>query len=187
MKGHKLYESKTIINYKDNIISDCNLAFRIFQEKFDSDETTWMYEDYNIFSLTSSNILFYDLYKELNYCIRDYFGDQRPLWLGAWINYHANDKVEESLGFHYHLAPYHGYISIDPKNTTTIFKNGLEIENKVGQIYIGPGQDWGNNGDEWDHKVVVNGPYEGNRITIGFDVTQEPNIIHSKANFYPLI
>ena len=53
------------------------------------------------------------------------------------------------------------YISIDPKNTITEFEK-WKVHNKIGQIYIGEGGH--------QHRVIVNEPYEGYRITIGLDI-----------------
>ena len=83
---------------------------------------------------------------------------------------------------HGHSCQYHGYISIDPKNTTTLFKNGLQIDNKIGQIYIGPSGGL----SEWDHCVKINQPYRGNRITIGFDISTLQNTLLNPS-FFPFL
>ena len=72
---------------------------------------------------------------------------------------HDHDNV---LGWHNHDWDYHGYISIDPKNTVTEFRN-YKIENKTGQIYFGPGQR--------EHRVVCLDEFSDKRLTIGFDVS----------------
>ena len=81
------------------------------------------------------------------------------MWMQAWLNYHNHDQV---LGWHNHDWDYHGYISIDPKNTITEFRD-YKIENKVGQIYFGPGQK--------EHRVVCLDEFSDTRLTIGFDVS----------------
>ena len=81
------------------------------------------------------------------------------MWMQAWLNYHNHDQV---LGWHNHDWDYHGYISIDPKNTVTEFRD-YKIENKVGQIYFGLGQR--------EHRVVCLDEFSDTRLTIGFDVS----------------
>ena len=56
---------------------------------------------------------------------------------------------------------FNGLISIDPKDTMTEFGH-YSIENKIGQIYIGPGNR--------QHRVILRKPYTTPRITLGFDV-----------------
>ena len=74
---------------------------------------------------------------------------------------------------------FHGYISIDPKNTKTIFEDGTVINNKVGNIYIGP--------CNLKHKVEVNEPYEDERITLGFDVINSDfKKQNDKISFIPI-
>jgi len=161
---YKLYQSKVITENYYDFLEHCKLAKRIITDKV-GPETTWTYEQYNAFNMTCTSALFFDLFKELNGFIRDYVGDDRRIWMQSWINYHTPKKV---LDWHAHGWKFHGYISVDPKNTKTIFR-GYEIENKIGQVYIGPGQ--------VEHKVVVNEPYEGDRITIGFDCAVTPDEI----------
>ena len=81
------------------------------------------------------------------------------MWMQAWLNYHNHNQV---LGWHNHDWDYHGYISIDPKNTITEFRD-YKIENKVGQIYFGPGQR--------EHRVVCLDEFSDTRLTIGFDIS----------------
>jgi hypothetical protein len=70
------------------------------------------------------------------------------------------------LSWHTHFSRWHGYVSIDPKKTKTVFRN-YEINNEIGNIYFGPG--------ESQHAVEILEDYDGERITIGFDVTDNPN------------
>jgi len=95
----------------------------------------------------------------------------------SWLNFHSSDEV---LKKHSHEWPFHGYISVDPKSTTTVFEK-YEIENKIGQIYIGPG------GKGYEHYVRVNNPYEGKRITIGFDITDIPNRGYKNLGLTPIL
>ena len=177
-KGYKTYISKTVTNDLKSFIENCDTARAVFEDRFGKKaDTTWDYDKYNIFVITCNSLLFYNLYKELRDFIRDYIGDDRPLWIQSWLNYHKSDQV---LKKHHHSFTYHGYISIDPKDTTTVFKN-FEIKNLPGQVYIGPG------GKEYEHSVRVDKPYDGNRITLGFDISPIPNLITLNQGFIPLI
>ena len=108
---YKIYQSDLIEkNYKD-YVNQCNIAFNDLSKFIKSEDTTWKYNKYNLFSITTSSLLFYNLYKELNYYIRDYVGDDRPLWMECWLNYHKNDKIlSNSLGtnhgFHGHTSEF---------------------------------------------------------------------------------
>ena len=187
MEPYKLYQSDLIKDNHQSFIKQCGKAYDIISTKTNSPDTTWNFDKYNIFSITSSSILFYKLYKELNYHIRSFIGDDRPLWLQSWLNYHKGNEVERELAPHSHEWDYHGYISIEPQNTTTIFHKGYEINNKVGQIYMGLGNGEGNIRPELTHYVKINKPYEGTRITIGFDVAIRPNQNSSKMVLLPLL
>tara|TARA_R110000796_G_scaffold210493_1_gene326698 strand:+ start:396 stop:956 length:561 start_codon:yes stop_codon:yes gene_type:complete len=186
MKKHQLHQSKLISDNYAYFVTNSIIAHNSLLEKYNIENSTWEHYKYNFFSLTSSNLLFFELYKELRTVIKNFIKDDRPLWFQSWINFHPNNTVERELPFHSHKYPYHGYISIDPQNTTTIFKNGLKIKNQPGQIYIGPGRNWGDN-SEYDHKVEIDEKYTLPRITIGFDVNDEINKHHHELSFIPLI
>ena len=166
---YKIYNSSLIQDNLSAFIKNCGILHTHIKEIVNVEETTWSYLNYNIFSLSSTSILFYSLFKELNYHIRSYIGDNRPLWLQSWLNYHYYKEVESSLRFHGHHTDYHGYISIEPHKTKTIFKKGFEIINTPGQIYLGPGSPAGNS-DDYNHYVKVIEPYNTPRITIGFNI-----------------
>ena len=155
----KVYKSKLIIQNKEFFINKCNQAYDILSKTLKTKDTTFTYSQYNLFAVTAADENFYQLYTELKNIIRKTYKKDEPLWMQTWLNYHAVDSV---LDWHDHGWLLHGYISIDPKDTSTIFDNGFEVNNKVGNIYIGP--------CKIKHKVVVHKPYEGYRITIGFDV-----------------
>jgi len=174
---YKLYESRTIIDNYEEFLEHCSIAKDLIVDKV-GEETTWTYSQYNTFNITSSSHLFYDLFKELNYVIRDYIqNDSTRIWMQSWMNFHTEDKV---LNWHGHDWPFHGYICVDPKKSKTIFTD-WEIENKVGQIYIGPGTIDGKN----QHKVEVLEPYEGERITIGFDCSLDASVL--RDNLIPIL
>lgn len=145
------------------------------------------YSFYNIFNLTSPSPYFYELFYIFRNIIRSHLGN-RPIWFQCWMNFHSSDGV---LNWHNHAFPYHGYISIDPHNTTTLFKDHddpatvenapllYEIENKPGQIYFGPG---------WrPHKVQVNEEFDRPRLTLGFDISFQADIPDSQFSLMPLL
>lgn len=167
---YKLYQSEYILeNYSNflNVIEELKITFH-------GKDSTELYNTYNVFSLTSGSLYFYNLYRELTTIIRKELPNG-PLWLQAWINIHKKDTV---LSWHNHFWPYHGYISIEPQDTITEFE-GYEIKNKVGQIYFGPGHRL--------HQVKNLSDYNGERITIGFDVTDDPIMNTDCFGFIPLL
>ena len=140
------------------------------------------YSFYNVFALTSPSPFFYNIYKTLRNIIRLHVGDERPVWFQSWLNFHNPNSV---LDWHNHAWDYHGYISIDPMNTTTKFKNNLgeivyEIDNYPGQIYFGPGGRM--------HKVFVNEDFgDKPRLTIGYDITFMPTPPDDQFSLLPLL
>ena len=177
MTNYKLYQSDLIQNNHKSFVQECWENHATFKKIFVNGDSTWGYHSYNIFTLTSSSMLFYYLFKELNFHIRSFVGNNKPLWMQSWLNFHSSDEVLEK---HSHQWNFHGYISIDPKDTTTIF-NDFEIKNKIGQIYIGPG------GEEYSHYVKANKPYDGKRITLGFDISYMKNENYTNLGLIPLI
>ena len=138
------------------------------------------YRFYNLFSLTAPSPLFWLLLRDIRNCVRETINTDEPLWIQCWMNLHKPDEV---LGWHDHHFPYHGYVSIDPKDSTTEFKEGdlrYEIKNEVGNIYFGPG---------WNrmHRVRVDSPYEGERITLGFDIETQPDLPDDQFSLIPLL
>ena len=183
---YKLYQSELIKNNHLSFINNCKTSYDYLKSIYGED-STWNYHNYNIFNITSSSVLFYKLYKELNYYIRSFVGNNQPLWIQSWLNYHEGNEVERKLSSHSHRWDYHGYISIEPQDTTTLFHKGYEINNKVGQIYIGLGNGQENERPELTHYVKINKPYKGIRITIGFDVATTPNKFLGNMKFIPLL
>ena len=183
---YRLHHSKLIKDNYQSFVNNCKICYDFLKKEYGED-STWLFNKYNIFSLTSSSLLFYKLYKELNYHIRSFVGDDKPLWIQSWLNYHEGEEVEKKLPSHGHPWDYHGYISIEPQNTTTIFHKGYEIQNKIGQIYIGEGNGQNNENPDLTHYVKINQPYEGIRITIGFDIATTPNKFVSNMKFIPLL
>lgn len=175
MNDYKIYKSDLIINNQNWILRDLGLAYKNFKHHFPHQDSTWGYRYYNIFSATSPSPIMYDLYAELKTYIRDFVGDDRKLWIQSWMNFHQANDV---LDWHGHAWKYHGYISVDPKNTKTVFE-GYEIKNELGNIYIGPGMRM--------HKVEVLEPYADYRITLGFDVTDEIDYPWDQFSLLPLL
>jgi hypothetical protein len=161
--GYTLHQCDYIADNLLDIFEDLRVAHNNFKKLFPNEDSTWAYSKYNIFALTAPSTNFYKIYVELRNVIRTQLGTDKPLWLEAWINYHKHDEV---LDWHHHDFDYHGYISIDPKQSNTVFEN-YSIKNKPGQIYFGPGHRL--------HKVEVLEPFEGVRTTIGFDVHTIPD------------
>ena len=60
-----IFKSKIILQNKDLFITKCNEAYSKVSEIIKSKDTTWNYKLYNIFSVTSGDEYFYELFKEL--------------------------------------------------------------------------------------------------------------------------
>lgn len=159
--GYAIYKSELIAENQEQFILDATHAHKRFETavSFNKVSSTRGYNYYNLFTLTVGSKLFFALHNQLTKIIRDFVGDNRELWFQCWINYHMPHEV---LDWHNHEnCVAHGYVSIDPKNTSTVFES-YEIKNEVGKIYIGPSNRF--------HRVVVHEPYKTPRITIAFDV-----------------
>lgn len=171
---YKLYQSQIVVDQFDTMVSELDQAVTKFQRAFPRKDSTWNYKFYNTFSLTSPSPLFYELLSDLKTVIREYVGDDRPLWFQSWINYHQPHQL---LDWHDHQWPLHGYISIDPKESTTVFRK-YEIQNQIGNIYIGPGNR--------EHKVESTEKFTTPRITLGFDVTFTPSSPIGQFSLIPI-
>lgn len=170
MHDYILTQSKYIETNQQAFIDQC----LEIKDRYELKDTTKEYYRYNIFSLSAGSIYFYNLFLDLTKFIRHQIPNH-PLWLQAWVNIHKQNEV---LDWHNHYWPYHGYISIDPKHTVTEFDN-YSITNKIGQIYFGPGNRF--------HKVRVESPYDNYRITIGYDVTDDPMMHTGCIGFIPIV
>jgi hypothetical protein len=160
--NYQIYSSQYIIDHHRLAFYEGKYAHARFRNRFpNNDSSTWTYQNYNIFSLAAGSVFFYKIYKDLIFVIKNHVNTNEPIWFESWLNFH---KETEVLDWHNHAFSYHGYISIDPKNTTTEFKN-YSIENQIGNIYIGPGRR--------EHRVLVNHPYDGTRITLGFNIIKK--------------
>ena len=164
---HKLYKSEVVLGNHRVMINILENAISFLE----GDDPTWSYNKYNVFGLTSPTQVFYDLFKELRGFVYDYTdGD---LWMQSWVNYHNPDQL---LQWHNHDWPIHGYICVNPHLTKTVF-DGYEIENRIGDVYIGPGNRY--------HRVEMIEPFYTPRITIGFDITNDPGKANSNNGLIP--
>ena len=168
-----LEESKLIVENQQGFNSIMEFAAFKFEDVYGHRDFTKAYAGYNLFTHTATDLLMYKLFKELQSRVRSVLGDQ-PLWMQSWMNQH---KQEEVLDWHNHDWDWHGYISIEPKKTNTVFEDFV-VENKVGQIYFGEGHKL--------HKVEVLEPYEGLRITLGFDITNKIDTRSKYVSFIPI-
>jgi hypothetical protein len=156
---YKVYYSEFVKLNQQSIIEDSQIAYRRFNFNFPTRSSTWTYRYYNIFSLTFGSLYFYKVLEQLKFAIRQHVNTDKPLWFQSWINFHNPNEV---LDWHSHPdAAYSGYLSIDPKQTSTVFEN-YKIENSVGKLYIGLGA--------CRHKVELIETFAGPRITLAYDV-----------------
>ena len=158
----KLYQCSFIENNHKELIQDLELAFSRFDFVFNGPDSTNFYRYYNFFQLTAGSVNYHKIFKNLIPVVKDYVGEEKPLWFQCWVNRHSPEAV---LKRHNHQdTTCFGYISIDPKESETVFDN-YSIKNKIGQLYIGPNETY--------HEVKVLKNYTGKRITVGFDVMDE--------------
>ena len=158
-----LFKSDWVADNMESFVLDSKLAHSRFDYAFSHNNigSTWNYRYYNIFNLTVDSVLFYGLYKQIMKAIRFKVGDDRPLWFQSWLNLHVPGSIKE-LSWHNHVGSiYHGYISIDPKNSTTRFDN-YAVKNEPGLMYIGPGDRF--------HEVIIHEPFDTPRVTLAFDI-----------------
>jgi len=172
--NYKLYKSETILNNREAAKQECMVAYQYFQERYGDRNLTYRYDEYNIFNATSCSVFFYDLFLDIRNAVRDFVGDDRKLWIQSWMNVHYPNEV---LDWHDHEATFHGYVSIDPKKSKTIFHN-WEIVNEIGNIYVGYGK--------FEHKVELEDLFDGERITLAFDIHDAPNQT-ANISYFPLI
>jgi hypothetical protein len=149
---YEVYKSDVVISNQSKLI-DMLLEFH-----HNTEYRTSNFDTYNIFTEITCDEM-YDLFLNVQSVIRSHIPKGR-LWMQSWVNVH---KQDECLDWHHHFFPFHGYISIDPKKTTTEFVN-WKVKNEVGNIYFGLG------GEANSHRVNIDEAYDDHRITIGFDV-----------------
>ena len=127
--------------------------------------STKAYRYYNCICLLAGSKHYYNMFKDIFKNIRKFSKTKKPLWFQCWLNFHEKDEL---LDWHNHSESlFHGYVSIDPKNTQTVFEK-YTIVNKIGNVYIGSSNKY--------HKVICKNDYKDKRITIAFDVVDENTI-----------
>ena len=141
------------------------LAHKRFKFNYGNKSSTDFYRYYNCMGLLVGSTYYYKMFQDIFKIIKKYSNTKKSLWMQCWLNIHSENEL---LDWHNHCdSLFHGYISIDPKNTETVFEN-YTIKNKIGNVYIGPSYR--------QHKVVNKKPYNDKRITIAFDVINEKTI-----------
>lgn len=185
MKDYQIYNIGSENINQSKLIDYVNLSVDKFNHLYGGmDHATKYYYLYNFFSIASCNYDVYQLYLSLVDCIRHYFNfyeiEKNQVWIQSWMNVHKQDEVLKS---HSHAYPYHGYITLTNQNTHTVFTDDYEgeelyrIVNFPLQIYIGPGYR--------HHHVSVMKPFDGERITLGFDI-EINNTISDNFSFIPI-
>ena len=172
MLKYKLYNFDYIEKNHKNFIDGAILANARFEHNFPNRSSTWFYRYYNAMTLSAGSVYYWHLFKKMSSIIREYVGHEEPLWLQCWLNWHTKESL---LDWHDHKeCVFHGYVSIDPKNTITEFEN-FKIENKIGNIYIGPAY--------LIHRVISIEDFDSPRITLGYDVFDQTCITKIYANY----
>ena len=169
MKDYIITNIPYIKKNKNKFIEGAKLAHKRFVfaygVPFNKMSSTWFYRYYNLSTLTVGCPLYYKFFIDLQKQIRKIANHSKPLWYQCWLNFHEQNEV---LNWHDHQdCSFHGYVSIDPKNTETEFKN-FKIKNETGKMYIGPAY--------YQHRVNVLKSFYGERITIAFDVCSKKDI-----------
>jgi len=160
----RFYISKTIVNNHDYLIKFCEDFHKVHQETIKG-SSTWTYKHYNFFNFMYPTHVLWSLLEELKSFVHSYLEEHNEptdnVWMASWLNFHMPDEV---LDWHTHLeVKFHGYMSIRPHNTRTLFFENDEVgNNEVGMVYIGPGDNF--------HKVEVIEPFDTPRITVAFDI-----------------
>jgi|TARA_B100000035_G_scaffold48592_1_gene37108 hypothetical protein len=155
-ENYKIYKHDYIIENQSEIIKTAVMCHdSLLSDGFG--DTTWSYYLYNIFSVSSPSLHYLNIFRKLRDVIRENVKEEN-IWLQAWLNVHEHNTV---LDWHNHSAPFHGYIALEPQDTTTEFED-WSIKNETGNIYFGNGN--------VRHRVVNDSYYSGKRFTIGFDV-----------------
>lgn len=174
---YSIFKHVPLIKENNTFVDDIKIAHHYLKEQFKTNDLTWMYQKYNIFSTLAGSYHYWNLFKDLGYCIKSHLTENlnykklpKHMWMQAWLNWHTKEQL---LKRHNHaddgVGNMHGYISIKPQNTKTVFFENFEdkesiyhIDNEIGYIYIGDGSKW--------HEVIKNDNFFDERITIGFDI-----------------
>jgi hypothetical protein len=186
-----IFDIPYIRDNQTEIISHCEHAFHRIKEcisawkdiPYDSitgRDVTMYYGLYSIYSIAAPSEHFYNIYLALTECVNLYFETYsitkpKQVWIQSWLNNHKNSEVLEK---HKHGFDLHGYISIDPRDTETVFFDGedhnkelYKVTNNPGKLYLGPG--------DRPHYVNNLTNWSGQRFTLGFDVIQSPTTLYN--------
>ena len=174
--NYTLHKSQYIIDNADTLSKYVDDIMLVYGEQFSSNDantddiqryrntkqdSTSLYNEYNALLLLRNSKEWNTVFDELLSLIKGFYtGSSSSLYLKCWINYHNEKSV---LNWHNHSSLFHGYMSIRPNNTITQFET-VNIENQVGNIYIGPGGA--------KHRVLTVDKFDQPRITLAFDVNE---------------
>lgn len=172
--GYRIYNSSVIVDHHKDLLSTASVVHQRCLENLNVDNSTSAYNRYNAFSMFGCDPHYYDLYRDFVSVVKDFVPVTDRVWFESWINWWT---PKDNLGWHDHQFLYHGYISIDPKSTVTQFRD-YTVENKIGNIYIGPGFR--------EHRVLVDKHYQGPRLTLGFDINVTP-VVTNNLSFLPIL
>lgn len=175
MNDFFLAKSRSILENQENFIKECFYLKDKFSKKFEGQDTTFSYKEYNVFAATAPSPIWWDLFTEIHQVIRQNLPHAHRLWMQSWLNFHEHNEV---LDWHNHTWPYHGYVCIEPQDTTTVFED-YEIKNEMGNIYFGSGYK--------PHKVRNDTQFDGIRMTIGFDVCLSPSRPFEQWSLMPIL
>lgn len=185
---YKTRVSDSITSNHSAVVEACYYALRKFRRVFPDSNSTMStttaerqrygehegYRYYNVFSAAAPSPDFYKLFIEMTDFIFE-FSDEDHLYVQAWLNC---QRATEVLDWHKHSGYLmHGYICIDPKDTRTEFES-FQVENSIGLMYIGECRE--------SHRVVSSDAFEGDRITIGFDVIRPSKEVFDNLGFVPI-
>ena len=155
--NYRLYHSPFVLQHQQEFINHSKFAYNLYCNIHKNKESTWGYLNYNIFGLAVGSPHYFTLFQQVTAACRDWHQKDEPMWLQAWINYHTPEQV---LKWHNHYdCTLHGYVSIDPKNTSTRFEK-FSIKNVTGNIYVGA--------PLLHHEVIVHEDFDTPRITLAF-------------------
>ncbi|MCH1416801.1 MAG: hypothetical protein L7V30_04730, partial [Gammaproteobacteria bacterium] len=85
---YKLFQSQYIVDNQQSFIDQCLSV----KSSFGNKDTTWSYNEYNIFSVTAGSVYFYNLFKELRDIVKAEIPN-KMLWIQAWLNVHEQQSL----------------------------------------------------------------------------------------------
>lgn len=179
-----IFQVPYIVDNQKEIIEHCSLSVERIKdcihswkgtprEEISGRDMTMFYGLYSIYSISAPSQHFYNIYLAVSECVSRYYSihslpSPKQVWMQSWLNFHDYHEV---LDKHSHGFQLHGFVSIDPKDTETVFFDSTEhskevykVSNGVGKIYLGPG-----NRPHYVHNL---NHWDGKRITMGFDIIE---------------